>query len=151
MKQILGQAGGGYILCALNRDGTEITNTPAMGMEIETYLSLLAQANRLAEQVAAQVVTDSMTEREKAEALYGYLTSHVKYDHRYTSDPEHLPYDTRTAIGALRDGLAICGGYAHALKLLFEQVGIPWQLLPGKPYVEHGVVGRCVALVRRDG
>ena len=137
MNQILGQAGGGYILCALNRDGTEITDTPAMGMEIETCLSLLEQADRLAEQVAAQVGTDSMTEREKAEALYGYLTSHVKYDHRYTSDPEHLPYDTRTTIGALRDGLAICGGYAHSLKLLFEQAGIPCRTVTGSYYREN--------------
>ena len=30
-----------------------------------------------------------------------------------------------TAIGALRDGLAICGGYSHALRLLFEKAGIP--------------------------
>ena len=69
--------------------------------------------------------------------LYYSLTSHVKYDHRYTSDPEHLPYDTRTAIGALRDGLAICGGYAHALKLLFEQAGIPCRTVTGSYYREN--------------
>ncbi len=36
-----------------------------------------------------------------------------------------MPYASQTALGALRDQTAICGGYSHAIKLLFEKVGIP--------------------------
>ena len=137
MNRVLRQAGGGYILCSLNRDGTEITYTPAMGMDMEECLSLLEQADALAGQVVAEVVTDAMTEREKAEALYAYLAENVTYDRRYYSDRENMPYDAQTAIGALRDGTAICGGYSHALKLLFEKAGIPCFNMTGKYFREN--------------
>lgn len=87
----LQQVGGGYILCALNRDGTQITCTPAMGKTLEECLAMLDEADRLAGEVAAQLVTDSMTDREKAEALYAYLTAHVQYDQRYYSDRVNFP------------------------------------------------------------
>ena len=137
MSRILGQVGGGYILCALNRDGTEITYTPAMGMDMEECLSLLKQADKLAEQIIDRELNDSMTQRQKAEALYTYLTGNVKYDKRYYSDRNNMPYDAQTAIGALRDNLAICGGYSHALKLLFEKVGIPCYNVTGTYYGEN--------------
>ena len=137
MNRILGQVGGGYILCVLNRDGTEITYTPALGMDMEECLSLLDQADKLAEQIIDREVNDSMTQRQKAEALYTYLTGNVKYDQRYYSDLNNMPYDSQTAIGALRDNLAICGGYSLALKLLFEKVGIPCYYVTGSYYREN--------------
>ena len=132
MSRVLQQAGGGYILCAMNRDATAITYSPAMGMKIEDCMALLEQADTLAAQIAAQVTDDSMTEMEKAQALYTYLTVNVQYDRRYYSDRSNMPYDSQTAIGALRDNLAICGGYSNALKLLFEQVGITCYNVTGK-------------------
>lgn len=147
LNRVLQQAGGGYILCALNRDGTAITYTPAMGMEMEECLALLEQAGQLAEQIAAQETDSSMTEREKAEALYTYLISHVKYDHRYNSDRVNMPYDAQTAIGALRDNLAICGGYSHALQLLFEQAGIPCFNMTGKYFGQN----HMWSIARLDG
>lgn len=137
MNRILNQAGGGFILCELSRDATAITYSPAMGMTMEGCLSLLGQADLLAEQIAARELTGSMTEREKAEALYAYLTGNVKYDQRYYSDRENMPFESQTAIGALRDNLAICGGYSHALKLLFEKAGIPCYNVTGKYYSEN--------------
>lgn len=137
MDRVLRQAGGGYILCMLNRDGTEVTYTPAMGMDLEECLSLLKQADELAEQVVAETVAATMTEREKAEALYAYLTENVTYDRRYYSSRENMPYDSQTAIGALRDGTAICGGYSNALKLLFEKAGIPCFNVTGKCFQEN--------------
>ena len=62
-----------------------------------------------------------MGRREQAEALYTYLTEHVRYDFRYYGEPGEMPYDSTTAYGALHDGLAICGGYAQGFQLLLEQ------------------------------
>ncbi len=137
LNRALQQVGGGYILCSLKRDGTELTYRPAMGMTMEQCLSLLEEADQLADQVIAQVVTADMTQREQAEALYGYITERVKYDQRYYSDRENMPYDAQTAIGALRDNLAICGGYSHAVKLLFEKVDIPCYNVTGLYFREH--------------
>lgn len=137
MDRVLRQAGGGYILCMLNRDGTGVTYTPAMGMDMEECLSLLEQADELAEEIVSKEVDGSMTEREKAKALYAYLTENVAYDRRYYSDRENMPYGAQTAIGALRDGTAICGGYSHALKLLFEKAGFPCFNVTGKCFKEN--------------
>lgn len=43
-----------------------------------------------------------------------------------------MPYESTTAYGALKDDLAICGGYAQALQALYEQVGIPCLTVSGQ-------------------
>ncbi len=147
MDRVLWQAGGGYILCQLNRDATAITFTPPMDLTIEECLSRLEEADRLAEEIVERETADSMTEGEKAQALYTYLTGHVKYDRSYYSDRENMSYDSQTALGTLRDDLAICGGYSHALKLLFEKAGIPCFTLSGKYFNENHMWN----LARLDG
>lgn len=137
MNQALQQAGGGYVLCALNTDGTQITYSPAMGMTMEECMSLLAEADRLADLIISQTLTDHMAEREKAQALFSYVTENVTYDQRYYADEEAMPYASRTAVGALRDHLAICGGYANAVKLLFEKAGIRCYNVSGSYFREN--------------
>ena len=133
----LQQVGGGYILCSLSQDGTQLTYSPAMGMTMEECLTLLEQAETLAAEAAEKRIDDTMTKREQAEALYRYLTEYVQYDRRYYSDRANMPYDSQTAVGALRDGVAICGGYSLALKLLFEQADIPCYTATGLYGSEH--------------
>lgn len=147
MDRVLWQAGGGYILCALNRDATAVTFTPPTDLTMEECLSRMEEADRLAGEIVERATADSMTEREKAEALYIWLTGNVKYDRRYYSDRENMPYGSQTALGALRDNLAICGGYSHALKLLFEKADIPCFTLSGKYFSENHMWN----LARLDG
>lgn len=135
-NRALQQVGGGYILCMLNADATALVYTPPQGMTLETCMAELAEAEALAAGVAAQVVTPGMSQREQAQALYAYLTENVVYDPLYDSDRASMPYQSQTALGALRDHRAICGGYANALKLLYKQVGIPCYTVSGKYFQE---------------
>ena len=48
MNRALQQVGGGYILCSLSRDGTQLTYSPSMGMTMKECLALLEQAEELA-------------------------------------------------------------------------------------------------------
>lgn len=137
MNRALQQAGGGYLLCSLNRDGTAIQYSASYGFTMEDCLAALAEAEQLADQVIAQVIQEGMSQREMAEALYAYITGTVSYDQRYYSDKSSMPYESQTALGALRDGMAICGGYSHAVKLLFEKVGIPCYNVTGKYFSEN--------------
>ena len=137
MNRALQQAGGGYLLCMLNRDATAIQYSAPYNLSMEDCLAALAEADQLADQVIAQVITEGMSQREKAEALYAYVTGGVSYDQRYYSDRNNMPYESQTALGALRDGMAICGGYSHAVKLLFEKVGIPCFNVTGKYFGEN--------------
>ena len=125
MNRALQQVGGGYVNCILNADATAIRYSAPIGMTIADCLDALELTYQLADEVIAQVITEDMTQREQVKALYSYVTQTVKYDQRYYSDKANMPYESQTALGALRDGLAICGGYSHAVKLLLEKVGIP--------------------------
>ena len=82
-----------------------------------------------------------------AEALYAYLTEQVRYDFRYYGRPGEMPYASTTAYGALRDHLAICGGYAQAFQLLLEQAGIPCVTVSGR----MGAENHMWTLARIDG
>lgn len=137
MNRALQQAGGGYVLCSLNREGTAIQYSAPFDFNMEDCLAALAETEQLADQVIAQVIREGMSQREMAEALYAYVTSTVSYDQRYYSDRSSVPYESQTALGALRDGMAICGGYSHAVKRLFEKVGIPCYNVTGKYFSEN--------------
>lgn len=131
MNKALQQAGGSYILCQLSEDGTAITFTPQNNLSRADALEHLSEIDRLTDQVIEETITADMTLAEQAEALYTYVTENVRYDQRYYADRANMPYDSQTAYGALRDGLAICGGYAQAVQNLFEAVGIPCYTVSG--------------------
>lgn len=147
LGRALQQVGGGYLLCQLSRDGTAITVTPQNGLTHQAALDRLAEIETLAQQIVEECVTDSMTLPEQAEALYTRLTDRVAYDFRYYTDPASMPYESTTSYGALKDDLAICGGYAQALQALYEQVGIPCLTVSGQWNGENHMWN----LVRLDG
>lgn len=132
MNNALQQVGGSYLLCHLNRDGTAITITPQNKMTQEECLARLEEIDRLADEVLADCIRDGMTQQEKAVAIYTVITDRVKYDRRYYTDLSSMPYDSQTAYGALHNDLAICGGYAQAIQVLFEKVGIPCLTVQGQ-------------------
>lgn len=137
MNRALQQVGGGYIICTLNADATAITFAPSSGFTMEECLDFLRECDALAEDIVSAHITDDMDDKAKARTLYGYLTENVKYDHRYYADKANMPFHSQTAYGALQDGLAICGGYSHGLKLLFEKAGIPCLNVSGVSYREY--------------
>ena len=106
MNKALQQAGGSYILCQLSEDGTAITFTPQNNLNRADALEHLEEIGRLTDKVIAETITADMTEAQKAEALYTYVTENVVYDQRYYADRANMPYDSQTAYGALHDGLS---------------------------------------------
>lgn len=132
MNRALQQVGGGWLLCQLSRDGTAVTVTPQGGLTHQEALARLEETVLLAEQVYGETVTADMGQRERAEALYTWLTERVRYDFRYYGDPGDMPYESTTAYGAFRENLAICGGYAQAFQQLLELADIPCITVSGK-------------------
>ncbi len=135
MNRSLQQVGGAYVVCGLNNDATKIVFQPSEQRTMAECLDYLAKVDKMADAVIAELITPDMSDEDKVLAIYSYLTSHVKYDQRFYSDPASMPYESRTAYGAFKDGLAICGGYAHALKLLLNKAGIECYFVSG---VSHG-------------
>lgn len=124
IQRALSQAGYGWILFQLNRDGTEIVASPAAGKALEECAAAINESFQLADSYLKESVTPEMTELEKIKALYDTVTQNVAYDFRYYTDLSSMPYESRVALGALRDHLAICGGYAQAFETLLDMAGI---------------------------
>lgn len=120
----LAQAGYGWIRFNLNNDGTEITAEAPVGKTLAECVSAINESFRLGGEILADTVTADMTKQEKVKAIYDYIVGTVSYDFRYYSDRKNMPYESTVAIGALRDNLAICGGYAQALETLLDMSGI---------------------------
>lgn len=75
-------------------------------------------------QEALSVVTEDMTDVQKAVALHDYLVVNCEYDYEnYLNNT--IPAESYTAYGALVKGTAVCQGYALAYKYLLQEVGIP--------------------------
>lgn len=124
LNQALAQAGYGWMMFTLSSDGTEIKATPANNMTIDECIEVINESFRLSGEILAKIITEEMTELKKVETIYSYITENVAYDFRYYNTPAEMPFESTVAIGALRDNLAICGGYSHALETLLDMCGI---------------------------
>ncbi len=124
IQRALAQAGYGWIVYNLSEDGTELTAEAPVGKSMDECVSAIRESFRLCDEIVSERVTGSMTEEEKIKALYDYIAGNVAYDFRYYSDRENMPYESTVAIGALRDHLAICGGYAQAFEMLLDSIGV---------------------------
>lgn len=137
LQRAVGQAGYGWISYTLSRDGTEIVAVPATGMTLPECVEGIDESFRLTGELLKELVTDEMTDREKVEAVYGYITEKVAYDFRYYSGKNDMPFESTVALGALRDSLAICGGYAHALETMLDMCGIKNSTVSGTSKGEY--------------
>ncbi len=97
-------------------------------------------------EVVASVIRPEMTELEKEIALHDYVVTHVKYD-KVNFINDTLPPDTHEAYGALINGSAVCDGYAEALQLLLNAVGIECIKVRG----EADFLTGSLSTTRKDG
>ena len=91
-----------------------------------TYFDTAAQETELEPLVSAAVESalsglgDAATQNEKISAIYQYVTSHVTYDNVHDSS-YLLEY---TAYAALKNGTAVCQGYANLLYRMLLTAGV---------------------------
>jgi transglutaminase/protease-like cytokinesis protein 3 len=137
MQRALMQAGYGYIVYSLNDDATEIIAMPTVGRTMEQCISYINETNTLADEIISKVIFNSMTSDEKIIEIYRYVTEHVSYDQRYYTDKKAMPIESTTAYGALKDNLAICGGYSWAFNVLLSKAGIECYNISGSASREY--------------
>lgn len=124
LQRALLHGGYGFFVCTLNGDGTEILVAPNIEKTLEDSAAAVETTRQMAEDLVAELVTPDMTDRQKVEAVYQWITDNVEYDWRYYQAPETMPKISTTALGALRDHVAICGGYSWALKTMLDVCGV---------------------------
>lgn len=124
LQRAVAQAGYGWIVFTLSRDGTEILAAPSRGYSLEECVDNINESKRIAGEILAQILSGGLSDMEKAEAAYSYITANVAYDFSYYSNRDDMPFTATVALGALRDNLAICGGYSHAFETMLGLCGI---------------------------
>lgn len=124
LQRAAGQAGYGWLSVSINRDATAIQAASFNGLTLQDCVEKINETFRIAGDILSEIVTKEMSDEEKVRAAYSYITENVAYDFRYYSARSDMPFESTVALGALRDNLAICGGYSHALETLLDMCGI---------------------------
>ena len=78
---------------------------------------------RRMEEIKKEVYTDNKNVEDKILALHDYIINHTRYDEKRQSGES--PYKSNKAYGSLIEGYAVCGGYADAMALFLDELGIP--------------------------
>ena len=100
------------------------TYTP-VGSETEEEKTNLADKVK---EVVAEVVTEGMTDREKATALHDWVINHAYYSFDYSSPN-----------GVLIHGTGLCESYSRAYKLLLDEAGVSSMLVEGYAVNNEGI------------
>ncbi len=118
----------------INKDGSYFIAPQSEKYSKEDYNLTKAEYNELnikCTQILSQIITPSMSEFEKLNAIHNYVLNSVKYDYdQYNNNHGYKRY-SQTAYGALFYGSAVCEGYAKALDMLLNTAGIESQIITG--------------------
>lgn len=87
-----------------------------------------AKVEKEVKRVVKSLIKKNMTEKQKHEAIYNYLSKKVEYDYEtydnYKSGKVTTFTSAHTAYGALVDYLAVCQGISNAYKALADEAGL---------------------------
>ncbi len=72
----------------------------------------------LGQAVIDEIITSDMNEYQRVKAVYDYITANVDYDYEAYLNEDYAGPEHQAPIGALRDGTAVCGGFARTMELL---------------------------------
>ncbi len=92
-------------------------------------------------------IEHNMTDREKVKAIHDYLLNSVSYNYNYHNLPNND--DIYNSYGAIMDGSAVCNGYANALCVLLNRVGVECWVVSGDVY--NSDEGHAWNIVNVDG
>ena len=78
----------------------------------------------MAKAVIKEYITDDMTDFDKEEAIYKYLTSEMKFDSGLLTVIPQTNEDSDNPFGVLKNHSAVCVGYATTFRLFMQMFGI---------------------------
>lgn len=94
------------------------------------------------------IVKPSMTDRQKLEAIYGYITAKVRYDHE-NYGANNIPRASYSLYGALKYNISVCEGYSELLDFLLLLSGVESEILVGT--INSSGIGHAWNVVTLEG
>ncbi len=124
-------------------NGNEYYVSINYSFDIDELKSIKAETTQLVDDAVIKIGADGLSDYEVVCAVNEYLCGTVYY-------PDTEPYEpiTHTAYGALKNGVAVCEGYACAAKLILNSLGVECDIEVGE-CLDGG--GHAWNLVRLDG
>lgn len=86
--------------------------------------------NAKVDSIISEIITPGMSEYEKERAIHDYVVDNTSYDLE-NAQKDTLPVETHTPYGSLINGVAVCDGYASAIKKLMYKAGIECLIVIG--------------------
>ena len=80
--------------------------------------------------VAVSITNDSMSDREKVQAVHDWIINNTRYDIE-NYDRKTVPAASYEIDGVMNSGVAVCAGYAKAFDGFMEILGIPCDYVVG--------------------
>ena len=80
--------------------------------------------------VAASIIDDQMTDRQKVQAVHDWIINNTRYDNaNYLAGT--LPKQSFEIDGVMNSGYAVCSGYAKTFDAFMDLLGIPCDYVTG--------------------
>ncbi len=88
------------------------------------------QINQKIDEIYSQIITPTMSDRDKIKTIHDYIINHTVYDEERSvlileGKEDHTSSNSHTAYGLLFEGKAICGGYADTMALFLHKMNLP--------------------------
>ncbi|NFV13853.1 DUF5050 domain-containing protein [Clostridium sporogenes] len=112
----------------------------------ETISTMKQELNNKVQSIIDNVIIQNMSEFEKEMAIHDYIVLNTKYDEE--SSEAHISSELIfTSYGCLVNKLAVCDGYAKAMQLILNKVGVHTIRVTG----ESNGIGHAWNIVRING
>ncbi len=80
-------------------------------------------AQEKAQEIVDGIITNDMSDFEKAIIIHDWLTFNVDYNHRAFLE-DSIPDEDHTALGLFENRIAVCDGYSEAFRLMCKCAGL---------------------------
>ncbi len=102
------------------------TNKGDFSLSIEHVYSKeeIAEINYIVSNKIKDLITDSMTTRDKIKTIHDYIINNTDYDELKTKNINDETYKSNTAYGVLIQGYGICSGYADTMAIFLNELDI---------------------------
>jgi len=98
---------------------------------MEQIIQMRTEADLKATRVVESLVKQNMKDYEKLLILHNYIVNNTAYDiQNYRNGT--IPSTSRSVYGVLINGIAVCEGYANALKKLLDLAGVESMMVVGR-------------------
>lgn len=97
---------------------------------------ILSLNNKISE-ISKNILNDEMKLEDKILAIHDYIINNTRYDEKRISN--NSTYNSNKANGALMEGYAVCSGYADAMAIFLNNLGVDNFKISSKTHVWNAV------------